>query len=485
LEAYSSYQSTIDNSVDTKYAYVQGTYNSIFRQAFMFIKSRSINSLHHAHDASLAIVIDKCLNNIFPGYAVGNKFNQERYKKFIEQYFGIDEKVDNSYEQYLNTLNIFRKMYTFAFNENFDDSNSLVNEIKENYPRISYKVERKVTGKLFDATLQRPIGINNVTIAELEQIAKLQGLNLGELKGVDSIKQYLSIELGEDNLDKMIRENSSNLLQILQVSNDKRAMDTVNCCATDFYKVKSKKKNGTYSVKHYAIHIPLAIVDSNGNIDNERYKLLVKKHYGAMDLFDDEDNLKEYLFRFRARKNDMIYDTFTNEIKLNNFGSIANKKLEYKPIFFSSYSSEINKFNTLKRAFSPLYKRKEKLTEKQYDELNLLLIESGYITPDEKFAFASVFKNILKSDASNNEKLFQVVNKINYSKFLGAPTALGQWSSTANPLVFDKNNDDIQYVKVETSPLGVRVKKVDDKLFISGKHKKIKNNKQFSWNVLL
>lgn len=483
LEAYSAYQNSVNSEIDTKYAFVQGTYNSVFRQAFKFIKSRELNSLHHAHDASLVIIIDKCLNSIFPGYSSGNMFSADKYKQFVAKHLDKKDVVNNSLEQYYNTLNVFRKMYYFTFNENYDDAASLINEIKNNYPRISYKVERKVTGQLFDATLYNPIGINNVTNGELKKIAKEEGINLEQEKETGKIKKILIEELGVDNLNRKIKNNSTNLLQLLNVSNDKRAMDSTYCCATDFYKVKEKKKNGTYKVTHYAIHIPLVIVDTNGNIDTEKYKLLVQKHYGASKLIDENGNIKEYLFRFRARKNDMIYDTFTNEIKLNNLGSIAQKKLEYKPIYFSNYSDEISKFYVIKNSFAKIYKEKKNLTNENLEELILLLEANEFINPDAKFNFNDVFSEILKSNSSNNEKIFKIINKINYSLINGAPTSLGQWISTANTSIFDKNNDDIQYVKVETSPLGIRVKNENGKIKIEGKHKKIKNNKEFSWNI--
>lgn len=485
LEAYTEYKAIENEMIVTKFSYVQGAFNNIFRQSFKFIKSRDLNSLHHAHDASLVIIIDSVLNKLFPDYSQGNNFSAKRYRQFVAQYMSTTDIVKSQYENYLKKINIFQSMYKNAFKQNYNEQNSLIEQIKDNYPRISYKAERKYSGQLFEETIKPQTGLKNNRRIKINKIAKEYGIEITGLKMKEATDKLIG-ELGKEQLIQDIKNMNNDVLTILNINNDKRIMAGIECVATDFYKVQKTTDKGKRIVLHYAIQIPKLIINKNGEIDKEKYLLIVKNHYKAMDLLEENGELKEYLFRFRIFKNELIYDTYTNQIKLYNLGSISSKKIEYKPIYFSSYNEEIKKYNILKQAIKVKYENKERLTSKDARLIIQVIGKNPQIFDVELTTrLHEIITNILNANKSNNEKLFKIINKLNYSKYQGAPKGLKQWTLTVNSRVIKRGPIDTQYVKIETSPLGIRVSKTKSgPLKIEGKHKKIKNNKQISWNLL-
>lgn len=485
LEAYTEHKAKQNKMIVTKFSYVQGSFNNAFRQSFKFIKSRELNSLHHAHDASLVIIIDSVLNKLFPDYSEGNNFSAKRYKQFVEQYMSTTDIVKSQYENYLKKINIFQSMYKNAFNENYNEQNSLVEQIKDNYPRLSYKPERKYTGQLFEETIKPQTGLKNNRRIKINKIAKEYGIKITDLKMKEATDKLIS-ELGEEQVIQEIKNSNIDVLTILNVNNDQRIMSGVECVATDFYKVQKTTDKGKRVVQHYAIQIPKLIVDKNGDIDKEKYLLIIKNHYKAVELLEENGELKEYLFRFRIFKNELIYDTYTNQIKLYNLGSISSRKIEYKPVYFSNYNEEIIKYNILKNSIKVKNENKERLIGKDARLIIQTIVKNQQTFDVELTArLHEIIVNILNENKSNNEKLFKIINKLNYSKYQGAPQGLRQWTLTVNSRVINRSPLDTQYVKIETSPLGIRINKAKDgTLKIEGKHKKIKNNKQISWNVL-
>ena len=74
-------------------------------------------------------------------------------------------------------------------------------------------------------------------------------------------------------------------------------------------------------------------MNQNGKIDKEKYIKLITDYYKEPNLIDETGNIKEYYFRLRVYKNDLIYDTVQQEIQKFNIGSIEEKKLRLMHIY--------------------------------------------------------------------------------------------------------------------------------------------------------
>ena len=281
----------IVNNYETHIVSLKSKFTGIARKAFGLKKNRDFGLQHHAHDACMVALADACLSAYYPNY--DRHGNYEAYKNFIEKLKENSEGLKDD-----KKIGYAIKLFRSAFNKKYNqDYKFLINQIKETVPLYSEKVLKKSEGQYYD-----------MNIVKVDK---------------DKLKDY----------------QNNNVLYKLGINNDKRKFDSINCCAIDYYRYTVLDKKGNHIPKHIAIHIPRVIVDSKGNIDQEKYKILIKEHYKAKELLDENDNLKEYYFRFRMFKNDVIYDTCTNYPQIFNIGSIANKALEIKHVNMNSYDA--------------------------------------------------------------------------------------------------------------------------------------------------
>ena len=251
LNAYNHY-----HQYDTRVVSLRAAYTNLYRKAFRFDKVRDYGDQHHAHDAAILIVADKTLSTYYPHYDE-RKHGEEKFKsyhQFIKDMLSNDEKTKTDLISFIQYM--FYKAYEVSWNSPL----SIISEIKETVPYYSNKVEKNYMGQFFD---------------------------------INSLKQ------------KKDKNSNTSVLSLLGINNDKRFYSGVNCAAVDFYKYTDKKGNKV----NVAIQIPKVIVNSKGQIDKEKYLLLVKDFYKATQLLDENSELITGYFRFRAFENDIIYNT--------------------------------------------------------------------------------------------------------------------------------------------------------------------------------
>lgn len=433
---------------NTNIVALKSAYTSTYRKAFRMDKVREYGDQHHAHDAALLCIADRTLSSYYPYYdkRAHNKLESanpfESYNSFIAAMRTNDEEKKDELNRFI------RYTYEKAFGEPERNADSLINQVKNYVPYYSVKVERNYKGQYFDLN---PL----------------------------SQKEY----------------KDDSVLSIIGVNDDKKVFSGVNCACVDFYKYTNKKGNKV----HLAVHIPKVIIDKDGNVDKEKYLKLIKEHYKALDLIDENGNLKEGYFRFRAFENDLVYETKHKTIFKFNMGSIELKALEFKYVNIFSYN-DVYKYgfeicNDIKREFNIK------------DRINKDGVELSSIDKREIVAYinAKYFKLEI-----NDKKLDAICNKIkddktlkeisNHLAYLGLivnrpltpPKIEGKEARcirTAN-MDFNKNDtnvDAIQYVKLKYNILGIKFYTNVDGGFIiqsplQGKFKKITKEK-FSWQI--
>ena len=341
-------------------------------------------------------------------------------------------------------------MYQKAFHERLNDQDSLLSQVKSRVPLFSVKAEKNYKGQFFDATIYPQ----------------------------------------KDKKTK--KETKKGILGEFGINNDKHIFSAINCVAVDFYKYTNKRGKK----KHLGVHIPKVIIDDQGRIDQDKYKFLVKEYYKVPELFDENGNIIQGYFRFRAFKNDLIYDSVNNELQMFNIGSIAKKQLEMKHINIFSYDdlyrlmpfykrSIVEQFNIKDRFLNPLGStlfnevNKQQLVDYCID--NLMAVED--VARYKKGIF-----ELLKAQST----LYSFVEEMSFLSIIVNrkctwPKILCQYCPKANTPYSE--NEDGQYFKVKTSVLGVRFHKNEDgKLVISGpnraanKFSKIRKE-DFSWRI--
>ncbi len=430
LNAYSEY-----HGHDTRYASLKAGFTGMYRRVFEMYKSRDVGLQHHAHDAAIITVVDKVLNALYPNY--DRRGNNKHYSAFLEE-FAKKDKQDASNKD--KNIRIIRYGYKKAFDENWYDKDSFISQIKERVPLISYRVDKKSSGKFFDATIYSKNDKNN---AKEDSPLKLMGIN-------DDMKNF----------------------------------SKVNCAAVDFYKLTDKKGKK----KHFAIHIPKVIVDQNGKIDEEKYKILIKDHYKYNALLDEENNIKTGAFKLRMFKGEVMFDTERNQPVTFNIGSIAEMKLETKIINIYSY----NDIACIKG--DVLKKIGRKVAEKEFsdeEKINFVVEhfkENYLIDIPEKFC-----DKIIEAAKNSKESIYDIIDLLSYyivvlrktNQNILPPTVIGQNRLTANQI----KAEDSQYVKCTYSPLGIRIEKPEvDKVVITGprggeNHFKLVKKEKFSWTI--
>ena len=432
------------NHYDTHVVALKSAFTDTYRKnGFHMQKNRDVGVQHHAHDAAILAIVDKMLLTYYPNY--DSRGNMKAYHNFL---LNLNKNEKNQAEKDFGGFTWI--MYQKAFHERLNDQDSLLSQVKSRVPLFSVKAEKNYKGQFFDATIYPQ----------------------------------------KDKKTK--KETKKGILGEFGINNDKHIFSAINCVAVDFYKYTNKRGKK----KHLGVHIPKVIIDDQGRIDQDKYKFLVKEYYKVPELFDENGNIIQGYFRFRAFKNDLIYDSVNNELQMFNIGSIAKKQLEMKHINIFSYDdlyrlmpfykrSIVEQFNIKDRFLNPLGStlfnevNKQQLVDYCID--NLMAVED--VARYKKGIF-----ELLKGQST----LYSFVEEMSFLSIIVNrkctwPKILCQYCPKANTPYSE--NEDGQYFKVKTSVLGVRFHKNEDgKLVISGpnraanKFSKIRKE-DFSWRI--
>ncbi len=408
LNAYNKY-----HNYDTHIVSLRATYTSLYRKAFNFDKVRGYGDQHHAHDAALLIVADKTLSSYYPNYDLRKHKESptkgKSYSDFIKEMVSTDKDTTRSLKYFI------RGMFEKAYGTSCESPFSIITEIKNTVPFYSTKVEKNYKGKFFDATIA-----------------------------------------------KQSSYKDTDVLSIVGVNNYKQVFSRVNCAAVDFYKVTDKKGNK----KHIAIHIPKVIVDKDGNINKEKYIALIKKHYKANELLDENGELITGYFRFRAYKNDIIYNTAANCAMTFNIGSIANKLLELKYINVFSYNEIYVTGNKIRNQLINEFDLKTKSNKDgvdfneidkscyvDYVNRHYWNLNSDDKSDDKKLKSAN-------KEVQNDRNVYDLANHLAYLSLIidrpgTPPTVVGQYMPAADNNII-KADSDAQYIKLKYNILGLR-----------------------------
>lgn len=429
------------NNYNTHIVALKSAYTSTYRMAFGMDKVREYGDQHHAHDAALLCIADKTLSAYYPNYdrreynkvECENKFNS--YNGFLKAI--SDSNTDNDSKAELK--NFIKYMYRKAYNVSAIDHNSIIDKIKNYVPYYSVKVERNYTGVLFKATIHPQ-------------------------------KDY----------------KDTDVLTIIGVNDEKKVFNDINSVAVDFYKFTNKKGEK----EHLAVHIPKVIVDKDGNIIKEKYVDLIKKHYKKPEVLDENDEPK--CFRFRAFKNDLVYETENKTLFKFNIGSIVNKKLELKFVNIFSYNDIYVYGREIRNLLCDRFDIKTKLNK-----------EGNLFSEISKEEMVKVVNDVYWKVPCEDKKIQTTVKKVNECKniydfsnslaYIGLlinrpgtpPTIDGQYMPVVNANTITR--DDTEYVKLKYNILGVKTYVNNDGGFevrtpIQGQFTKVRKE-EFSWQV--
>ena len=432
LNAYNQY-----HGFDSHIVALKSSFTNVYRKAFNIRKNREIGDQHHAYDALTVCLADQVLSTYYPNY--DSRGNFKVYQDFLKR---MKEELEDKTQRANDFYRFIQAAYKVTFGNFPNDYESIVSYAKRTTPLYSLKVDKSYKGQFFDATLYSP------------------------------------------------KEDKKNVLSILGINNEKRSFSSINCVAVDFYKYTVQKGNKEIK-KHVAIHIPKVIVDQNGKIDKEKYIKLIREHYNEPNLIDDNGNLKEYYFRLRVYKNDLIYDTAQQEIQKFNIGSITNNKLELKHIYCFALSEIDQRIYSYQKDLACHFDFKlpkinpsgtKKVSDIGLPAIIEYAVESLIVVENPKRYNTSI-KTILKNESSYRallEKMAYLELIVNRS--CTPPTIVDRYMPVVNT-----PGPEAQYIKLKDSPLGIRWKHNDQgKLVISGpkghreRYSKIKKEK-FSW----
>lgn len=432
LTAYNEY-----HNFDSHIVALKAFFTNVYRNAFNIRKNREIGDQHHAYDALTVCLADQVLSTYYPNY--DSRGNFKAYQDFLKRMKdALEDKTQKSNDFY----RFIQVAYKATFGNFPNEYESIVSYAKRTTPLYSLKVDKNYKGQFFDATL------------------------------------YSS------------KKDKKNVLSILGVNNDKRSFSSINCVAVDFYKYTIQKGKKEIK-KHVAIHIPKVIVDQNGQINKEKYIKLITDYYKEPNLIDETGNIKEYYFRLRVYKNDLIYDTVQQEIQKFNIGSITNNKLEMKHIYCFAlgeidkrvyfYQKELANFFDLKLSKINPNGRK-KVSEIGLPAIIEYAVEN-LMDVENPARYNASLKSILQNEASYKSLLEKMAYlELIVNRKCTPPTIIGQYAPVINT-----PGADAQYIKLKTSSLGIRwTHNEQGKLCISGpkghreRYSKIKKEK-FSW----
>ena len=428
------------NEISTHIVAMKAAFTTVYRDAFGIRKNRDFGDQHHALDASVVAMADHILSFYYPNYDQRGDF--KRYQEFLNAIENNQEQSSAGNEQEIRSFIL--RSYFQAYGQDANRyPDSLLHQVKKTKPLVSYKVEKNWKGAFYEETI---------------------------------------LEKGKDK--------DSSPLRIIGVNTDKHSFSGVNCVAVDFYKVTLP--NG--KKKHIGIHIPKIIVSESGVINKEKYLKLVKDFYKADELLDENGELKKYYFRFRAFRNDLIYDTNSNTVQIFNIGSIANKKIELKHLNTFSYDDiyelgkhfvmELNKQFNLKTASNKKGLRFEELS----------IIECADFLAKEVYCLKDyeAYRNAILKNVEKERNKYNFCNHLAYVLLCAdrkniAPTIFGQYMPTANNNDISKNKD-AYYIKLKYHLLGLCFENADGKLVIKGPEGKKEGfskirKEEFSWKI--
>lgn len=431
------------NHYDTHVVALKSAFTDTYRKnGFHMPKNRDVGVQHHAHDAAILAIVDKMLLTYYPNY--DSRGNMKAYHNFL---LNLNKNEKNQAEKDFGGFTWI--MYQKAFHERLNDQDSLLSQVKSRVPLFSVKAEKNYKGQFFDATIYPQ----------------------------------------KDKKTK--KETKKGILGEFGINNDKHIFSAINCVAVDFYKYTNKRGKK----KHLGVHIPKVIIDDQGRIDQDKYKFLVKEYYKVPELFDENGNIIQGYFRFRAFKNDLIYDSVNNELQMFNIGSIANKKLEMKHINIFSYddiSAQVREsFYPIVDEFNIRIGRNKSsnaipFSEVNKDELITYCMDNLMAINDVDRYGKAIRDNLKKCLSFNNFLETMAFFNLIINRECTPPTIVGQFMPVADRF---KSDEDGQYFKVKASILGVRFHKNEDgKLVISGpnraanKFSKIRKE-DFSWRI--
>ena len=433
LNAYNQY-----HNLDSHIVALKASFTNVYRNAFNIRKNRDIGDQHHAYDALTVCLADQVLSTYYPNY--DSRGNFKAYQDFIKRMKeALDEKGKPS-----DFYRFIQVAYKVTFGNYPNEYESIVSYAKRTTPLYSLKVDKNYKGSFFDATIYTP------------------------------------------------QQDKTSVLSILEVNNDKRSFSSINCVAVDFYKYTIQKGKKEIK-KHVAVHIPKVIVDQNGQINKEKYIKLITDYYNEPNLIDENGNIKEYYFRLRVYKNDLIYDTVQQEIQKFNIGSIANNKLEMKHVYCFTLG-EIDKRvyfyqKELALHFDFKFPKINPDGKKKISDIGLsAIIEyavENLMDVENPTRYNASLKAILKKETSYKSLL----EKMAYLELIVGRNCLPPTIVERYLPVINTPGLEAQYIKIKSSPLGIRWSHNDKgKLMIAGPkghrnmYSKIKKEK-FSWEL--
>ena len=416
------------NGFDTHVVCMKASYTDLYRKVLGFNKNRNLGDQHHALDAACVAIADRCLSTYYPNYderrgsssKAAGYAGFETYSQFVKELNDSrDTKNRDSYSKLKRfVLFAFKKAYGWDVYKMGKEA-PLLEEIKSRVPLLSWKVEKNYTGRLFDATLYKPKS-----------------------------------------------DDDTSVLSILGINNKKRSFDSVYPVAVDLYKINHK---------HYAIHIPLAIIERDGTINKEKYIRLIKEHYKVPELLGSNGDINLKAYRFRAFKRDIVFDTQAYEPYLHNLGSIAVKKMELIPMIIYSYNSiylfaEQIRIGLISRFNIKTKQNPDGIEFKELDKallINYMCEEFGILDNPEKHAKS------LTDLIGKCENVYDFCDKASYYSNLAnsvycPPIINGRILPVADNNIISRNPD-AEYVKIKYNILGVRFSHNDKgKLIVEG-----------------
>ncbi len=428
------------NGYDSHIVALKAAFTSTFRKAFNLRKDRDLGDQHHAIDAATVAMADKLLSTYYPNYDRRGDF--KAYQNFISGIVSHDQGVDEKKKKEDQTKRTILSAYYRAYGQDHKLAGSLLSQVKETVPLYSHKVEKNWKGAFFEATIQH--------------------------KG---------------------KESKTAPLSVLGINKDIHSFSGVECAAVDFYKVATPKGR-----KHIAIHIPKAIISEGGVINKMQYLTLVKDYYKCPELIDEKGELNTRCFRFRAFRNDIVYDTNSNVAQLFNLGSIAIKKLELKQVQNFSYNQIYCVANDVRSKIVDHFKLKSRdnpqgfyFSDLDNNEVIDWIIDNYLPLPDEEK------RKTIKKSLEKCNNIHDFSNRLVFLTEIGnrkntPPTIIGQYLPTVHNREIAKN-ENAYYVKLKYSPLGLRFSNSEKgKLIVTGPKKDPGSyskivREEFSWKI--
>ena len=329
-------------------------------------------------------------------------------------------------------------MYEKVFGDSPLDYGSLVYVCKNTMPLYSQKSNRNWKGEKFPASRRVPY--------------QKYDIKNGNIVGVYDDKS-------EENIGKQ----NSEVLRLFEINNKNHAFDSVNCVAYDIYRIPEKKNNKVIW-NNKGIHIPKCIVNEDGTIQKDKYIKLIKEYYGLGDsLIDENGDLVMAYFKIRLYKNDLVGNTEKHEIKDLILGSIADGRIELNKIDCFEYQKIAQKKASLIKMVidnqgSSKYDIHNYKEYQEYEckkEILRDMIFDNMTIENEQFAsllYAKII-NDKKLDLANINKICWILAY--YQQFINEITGKKEFN-TGRGIGTLKKDENINYFKLKTSPLGVR-----------------------------